>query len=429
MISNYNLSFIVLCHNNYNITSCLNSIRKQLGDFDEIILVDDNSNQKTQKILEEYLKKYNQNIKFIKSIILGNRSANRNLGVKYSKNEVLVFIDGDMVIGNNAVETIRNAHVFREEIAFVGNKHFINYDELQLSLVSSITDYKKKLNSYEGLSYLEANPMFFDYRKKLFSRQDINKYNWTMYYTGLSTVEKQYFYQAGQFDENFLSWGSEDVDLGYRLSKLGKIGFINELHGFHIPHKRAVIENEISNRENMLYMYNKYKTWEFEILNSFYGFGGLEQFEKVISMLILIKLKKIKPTLKNGEIFIDIFSKDYPNGRIILHKNDKNYYYTGFGTIDIYNTEIKKVYLSDHIFIYPQVIFCRIIQSALKLSKNVVIYQTSDSIRIPWDYEKILLPKPQKQHYEHDIQDIFAFKFSTNQNKEICVNYIDGILI
>lgn len=428
MINNSNLSFIILCHNNYNISSCLNSIIKQLGDFDEIILVDDNSDFKTQKILEQYFEIHDQRIKKIKATLLGNRSANRNLGVKYSKNDILVFIDGDIVVGNNAIENIRNAHIYREEIAFIGNKHFINYDELQLKLISSITDYSELINSSEGLSKLEANPMSVDYRKKYFSQQDTTKYNWTMYFTGLSTVERKYFYQAGQFDENFSCWGSEDVDLGYRLSKLGKIGFINDLHGFHVPHERSVIKNEISNKNNILYMYNKYKTWEFEILNSFYGFGNIEQFEDVITRLNLIKLGDTNPILKNDEIFIDTFSKDYQDGKIILHKNDKNYFYTGFGTINIYNRKIKKVYLSDHIFIYPQVLFCRIIQSALKLSKNVVIFQTSDSIRIPWNDKNILSPKPQKQHYEYDIQDIFSFHFFINNEHEISVDYIDGIL-
>ena len=408
---NVSLSIIFLCHNNRNIDICIDSVLEQMKQYDEIIVVDDHSEQQYMTILNKYSSK--NLIKLLQSERYANRSYNRNLGAQMAKNDVLVFLDGDMVIGNYALDNLRTAHRTRSEVAFIGQKHMINYDEIQLQLVSKIDNYLNMLKTFDGKSLLEDNPLFKDPRKEFFDSFDNHKFYWTYYYTGLCSIEREIFELLDGFDESFDSWGSEDVDLGYRISQQYLIGFVYNFHGFHIPHKRNVIQNEQTNRKNIQYMQKKFKTWEFEILNSFYGYGNLAMFNKVLQQMRLINVEEPQITLNKNELLIDIVSQRHPYGNIYYFLDKKIIVDDStFGTSILQpNKSFHTAFISDHIFIYPNLLACRIIQETLRLAKKVFIYPTNDNIRIPWEKENILLPKVQRQHYQYEVNDIFAYSF------------------
>ena len=421
------LSIIFLCHNNQYINLAIDAALEQIAVNDEIIVVDDHSNSSILCILEKY--KSISNINIISSDKIANRSYNRNLGAKYAKNSILVFMDGDMVMGNDSIVALKNAHTNRDEKAFIGQKHGIHYDELQMKLFSSLPSYIDMVSTYEGRSILEKSPLFTDSRGKYFEDPATEDYRWTYYYTGLCSVEKDIFLKAGCFDENFSEWGSEDIDLGYRLSKLTKIGFLTKLHGFHIPHARDLVNNERSNIKNTQYMMNKYKSWEFEIKQSFYGYGNLILFEKIINQMRLLSISEVFPEIKENELLIDIISQKNYNGNI-FYKSENGVCKVNsfFGTaIPFGNKNFLTAYISDHIFIYPTIITSRILQEALRVSKRVLIYPTVDSIRIAWEQLYPLTPKPPKQHFKYEANDLLCFSFSQTFNDYIEVGYIKGL--
>ena len=185
------LSIIFLCHNNQYIDVAINAVLEQIDANDEIIIVDDHSNLSTLAVLEKY--KTNSNINIISSDKIANRSYNRNLGAKHAQNPVLVFMDGDMVMGNESIVALKNGHTNRDEKAFIGQKHGIHYDELQMKLFSSLPNYIDMISTYEGRFILEKNPLFIDSRGKYFENPATENYRWTYYYTGLCSVEKDIF--------------------------------------------------------------------------------------------------------------------------------------------------------------------------------------------------------------------------------------------
>ena len=104
------ISVIVLCHNNYGISACIDSIISQMELDDELIIVDDHSEG---SFWETELLPYSHNdrIRICSAVKKrGNRAYNRNLGVSKSKNDIFLFLDGDMVLCRGSFQAFRTAH-------------------------------------------------------------------------------------------------------------------------------------------------------------------------------------------------------------------------------------------------------------------------------------------------------------------------------
>ena len=88
----------------YNVESyldkCLTSLVKQTLQEIEIIIVNDGSKDNSEKIIEKYLKKYPEKIKYIKKANGGLSSA-RNEGLKYASGEYIGFVDSDDYVSLN----------------------------------------------------------------------------------------------------------------------------------------------------------------------------------------------------------------------------------------------------------------------------------------------------------------------------------------
>lgn len=81
-----------------NIQNCLESIKKQIYPKLEIIVVDNNSQDKTREIA----KKYTKNVFNVGP----ERSAQRNYGAGKAKGEFLLFLDADMVLSKNVINEL-----------------------------------------------------------------------------------------------------------------------------------------------------------------------------------------------------------------------------------------------------------------------------------------------------------------------------------
>jgi glycosyltransferase involved in cell wall biosynthesis len=88
-------SIIIPTYNGaHRISNTLDAIINQSVSPEEVIVVIDGSTDQTEKVVEEYLKKF-INLKIIKQPNLG-RAGVRNTGVKYATSDLLIFYDDDM---------------------------------------------------------------------------------------------------------------------------------------------------------------------------------------------------------------------------------------------------------------------------------------------------------------------------------------------
>lgn len=88
------------------IGQCIKSLLSQCGIDSEIIIIDDGSTDRGGEIAEEYARKH----KCIRIIHQENKglSAARNTGIYYAKGKYCIFVDGDDMLCEGALDSLRN---------------------------------------------------------------------------------------------------------------------------------------------------------------------------------------------------------------------------------------------------------------------------------------------------------------------------------
>ncbi|MEK7450375.1 MAG: glycosyltransferase [Patescibacteria group bacterium] len=164
-----------------NIDACLRSITAQSYGNIEIIVVDNNSQDKTKKIANKYTK-----LVFDKG---PERSAQRNFGAQRAKGDYLLFLDADMVLTPKVIEECVNK-ISNQAIGGI----IIPEESYGVGFWAKVKTYERSF--YVGDQTIEAVRF---YPKKVFN-------------------------ELGKFDETIT--GPEDWDLSDRVSKKFDIGRI-----------------------------------------------------------------------------------------------------------------------------------------------------------------------------------------------------------
>jgi glycosyltransferase involved in cell wall biosynthesis len=175
----------------------------------EIIIVDDGSTDKTYEFLKSFKKRSKNKIFVLKTTNLQGKGAARNLGIKKAKNEIVVFLDGDIV----ASKDLLNEHL----------KYHQKFPKENFAIVGYITwFYQLKITPF--MYWLEhgGGQLNFDNLK---NKQEID---YKHFYTGNTSFKKSFLLNNGLFDEGFGREMYEDLELAYRLQKKGLKIFYNE---------------------------------------------------------------------------------------------------------------------------------------------------------------------------------------------------------
>ncbi|MCP9762905.1 glycosyltransferase family 2 protein [Lacihabitans soyangensis] len=118
------VSVIICCFNEeLHIGEAINSILNQTYQNFEIIIVDDNSNDKTIDIISQFLKVDNR-IKLISHEKNEGSASSRNIGIKNSKYELIAILDADDICLPNRLEIQVKFLNQNPEIGIVGSSAF-----------------------------------------------------------------------------------------------------------------------------------------------------------------------------------------------------------------------------------------------------------------------------------------------------------------
>ena len=139
-------SIIVPAYNTEKyIDKCLKSIFSNTYKNFEVIIVNDGSTDKTEDIINKYIKKYD-NIIHIKQKNMGLSMA-RNNGVKKATGDYLLFIDSDDYVEKNLLENINknidDLDVLRYQLNIVYSDKIIPYEEKEFNATDGISAFEK----------------------------------------------------------------------------------------------------------------------------------------------------------------------------------------------------------------------------------------------------------------------------------------------
>lgn len=181
------------------------------------------------------------------------RAKARNSGIRQAKGEIVIFLDDDRLPAQDFVKKYIQKHK-SGHYAIIGERLNINYSEEELNDLYNrgvtYLDYKQM----ESRAYKEP----YDFVKKL-GRKTLGQLLETVTFTtGNSSVRRNDLIKIGLFDESFSGWGMEDVDLGYRLAKIGvKIIRDYSIKNYHLVHPVDKSKQKEEYRRNFNYFINK----------------------------------------------------------------------------------------------------------------------------------------------------------------------------
>jgi glycosyltransferase involved in cell wall biosynthesis len=205
-----------------NIGRCLESLKKQSYQNFEIIVVDNNSSDRTKEISNKYTKKvFNK----------GNeRSEQRNFGVSKARGEYILYLDADMILSKGVIKECLDfikrdkkikALYIPEKI--IGQGFFIKvrafersfYDASVIDCVRFIE--KGTFDKAGGFDTKLTGPEDWDFDKKIRNLGKVAIIKSPLYHNEGKFNLRKYLnkkaYYAKNFDKYTLKWGKEDKDI------------------------------------------------------------------------------------------------------------------------------------------------------------------------------------------------------------------------
>lgn len=249
--SDFLISVIVTTYNRPKaLDRVLDGLMHQTDNNFEIVIADDGSGEETQKVVREWQTKSKVRITHAWQEDLGFRlNASRNNGIRNSRGNYVVILDGDCVPRSNFVEQHRK--LSEQGCAVAGHRCL-----LDSNLTTLIENHKVSLNNWTWCDFFKARlsgqinrldalitlPPKISFRYKTASNwKRLRGCNMGMFRSDIERVNG--------FNEDFSGWGFDDSDIAVRLINAGvkvKNGaFATAV--FHLYHQETELKQEGDN--------------------------------------------------------------------------------------------------------------------------------------------------------------------------------------
>lgn len=226
---------IIIC--TYNRSDILKDVLENLCKLDsveesEIIIVNNNSTDRTIELIEGFLKKYpNLNIINIFEYTQGLSFA-RNRGIKESNGDIIAFLDDDAFPHNQWLNAIKNFFALHQDVVAVGGKVLGRFEiDKPVWITSEVEMAYSLLNlGDEEIEFIEGFPIGVNFAVRRVALENLK----------FST-------ELGRKKDSLLS--GEETELMRSLKKTGKIYYLPNMLVEHFIHKER-LEKEWLIRRN-----------------------------------------------------------------------------------------------------------------------------------------------------------------------------------
>ena len=294
---------------NYNgekyLEKCLDSLMEQSLKPDEIIIVDNDSKDKSIDIINKYKNK-------IKLIVLDKNygfSVAVNRGIRESNSEYVALLNNDTELDKNWLEELVKC-ISSDKNIFSCCSKMLRYDNR--NIIDDAGDFYTALGWEQKIGD-GANAC----KKHMVSKEVFSAC------AGAAIYRKEIFDKIGYFDENFFAY-MEDVDLSYRAKIYGyKNYYCADAKVYHIGSatsgsKYNNFKVKLASRNNIFLIYKNMVGWQFVLIFIFIflgiivkaGFFSLKGYGKAYCLGIVEGLKNRK---KLGKIRLKKNNKVYRN--------------------------------------------------------------------------------------------------------------------
>ena len=184
------ISIIVPVYNGgENFRKCLTSLVEADPPADEIIVVADGDTDGSWDLAKEF------NTRVLRLPLRKGPAHARNLGARIARGDILFFVDADVTLSPDAMSQIRETYRRHPDLAAL----FGSYDD-KPSANNFLSQYKNLFHHYIHQTACEEASTFW---------------------SGCGAIRRKVFMEWGGFDKSYRTPSIEDIELGYRLKKIG----------------------------------------------------------------------------------------------------------------------------------------------------------------------------------------------------------------
>jgi glycosyltransferase involved in cell wall biosynthesis len=206
----------------------------------ELVVVDDGSTDETPRLLSETRLPFP--LRVVRHEASRGRAAARNAGLREAAGELILFLDDDMETVPGFVEAHRAAHRARERLVGIGDVEA--HPECRVAPID-------RYMSTRGA-------------QKIRSRGPLP---WKYFSTNNASVRRADLEAIGGFDERFVHYGFEDLELAWRLERERGVEFrfVPDARSLHVhPHTLDEVlgKKTLAGRSSLRYLFAKHPETE-----------------------------------------------------------------------------------------------------------------------------------------------------------------------
>lgn len=235
----------------------------------EIIVVDDGSSDNTLDVVRNFTDSCQ--IRYVYQQDSGYRAGRaRNLGIELSEGAVCILLDCGIVVSQGFVQAHIDAHAKPNSVVLGYLYGFSNTDDHAEELDAAIAE-MNLADVDRTIDKLRETGRFPDLREATYAACADNMsalpVPWSIAWSGNISVRRDRLGDRFRFDENYRTWGAEDIDFSLTLFESGaQFSICRDACGIHLPHSKSHEVNSRSSRPNKIYLHSKFKRPETELL-------------------------------------------------------------------------------------------------------------------------------------------------------------------